>query len=156
MPSVLQGGRQALSVYSAPRVFTKVLAPLLALLRTQGIQVDGLHQKYSFPAIINVHKTIQILQVFFWVGRVINYNKFPLPGIFGSDPGHIPTKISLPEKKILSHVRDLRYISIWDLRVHKIEETSHNEILLEGSRPNGRLLWGNAICPIPFKISSFL
>lgn len=65
-------GALPLVLSSAPREFTKVLAPILALLRTQGIKVtwyvdDLLKDSSPFQLSANVHRTIQILQAFRWV-----------------------------------------------------------------------------------------
>lgn len=76
---------------SAPRMFTKVLALLLAHLRTQGTQMtsnlNNLLLKDSSPLqfLASVQKTIQLLQAFGWMIRIL-----------GSNPGYILIKVFLP------------------------------------------------------------
>lgn len=87
-----------------------VLAPLLALLTTQGIQVTGylvnFHLKDSDPSKLseNIQKTIQILQAFGWVS---NFQMSPLQS---------------------SH------------DVLKDQKTSFSQVVHEGSGPYGHLI----------------
>lgn len=99
----------AFGLCSAPKLFTKVLVPLLALIRTQGIQVTGYldddHlQKDSSPFHRTIHRTIQMLQAFNWV---ISFQKSALQlslhlKYLCLDLDTSQAKVLLPKKKMLS------------------------------------------------------
>lgn len=69
------------SLSSAPRVFIKILASLLVLLTTQGIQATGylddllLNDASPSQLLVNVQKTIHLLQALEYLGLILDMSQ---------------------------------------------------------------------------------
>lgn len=124
---------------SAPRVFTIILAHLLALLKTQGTPITSYPNVSPFQLSENFHRTLHMLQAF---SCVVNFNKsalhLPLPGlVLGTSQARLS-----PRRKVLS-------LRAWI----EIQEGPHIEILHERFSPDGSLLWGSTFRLNPCKNS---
>lgn len=148
-------GLMPFSLSSAPLVFTRVLAPVLALLYSSCIPIMGyldnflLREQSAWALLNNVTLAVLRLQRIAWI---LNFQKLSLETdssfwISGTSPGHslgqsVPSIKETLKTLVPDSISDSLNLWVWD--------SPDSQQLQESpiSDSHGSLFWARAICPV--------